>query len=195
MKKLLIICCFLPFAGLAQDNIVVHVPKYPIDSATKLVCFRTVAPVPGAKRDKLFGVLSKWSASNFEAVSAYAEAGNDSTKIRRMGISSGTYALPQPIDNATTVDYKVKFNVEVTVMNEKYSIALNNFKIEFFDTSTPLEQFIGAYPPYINKGGGYWALDRGKMYSYILGDINLSAADVLKDASKYVAKAKKKGAL
>jgi hypothetical protein len=195
MKKLFIIICLLPFAGLAQDKIIVQVPKYPIDSATKLVCFRAVAPVPGAKRDKLFGALSKWSASNFEAVSAYAQAGNDSTKIRRMGISSGTYSLPQPIDNETTVDYKVKFIVEVTVADEKYSIALSNFKVEFFDTSTPLEQFIGPYVPYINKGGGFWALDRGRLYSYILADINLSAPDIIKDAAKYVAKAKKKGTL
>jgi len=193
-KSLIIVCCFLPFAGLAQ-NPIVQVPKYPIDSVTKLVCFRTVAPVPGAKRDKLFGVLTKWSTSNFEPVSAYADAGNDSTKIKRAGVSSGSYPLPQQINSLSTIAYKVKFTVEVTVMNEKYSIALSNFKIEFFDASTPLEQFIGTYIPYIIMPNDYWQVDRGKMYSYILADINMTAPDVLKDAAKYIAKAKKKGTL
>jgi hypothetical protein len=194
MKKMLIFCCLLPFAGLAQ-NPIIQVPKYPIDSVTKLVAFRAVVPVPGAKRDKLFGVLSKWSTSNFEPPSVYASGGNDSTKIVGMGTSSGSFTLPQPINNLSTIDYKIKFTVQVTVTGEKYTIVVTEFKIEFFDSSTPLEQFIGKYVPYITMPGDYWQVDRGKMYSYILQDVNSSGPDVLKDASKYIAKAKKKGTL
>jgi hypothetical protein len=205
MKKLLILWCLLPTAGFAQTIIkYVSLPQLGVDSISKLRTLRVVAPVAGANKDKLTLVMNKWLASNYTATTNAVTAPG-ATALNGEGLFLGSIAVARPQHdpsstdrlntNMAPVDYKVKFTIKVFVTDEKYAIVLNNLKLEFYNVNTPVEPYYeGNYPsveiPDENRG-----MDVGEMYVRMFKDINFNLQDVAKSASKYIAKAKKKGDL
>jgi uncharacterized protein with TBP-like fold DUF4468 len=208
MKKLLvIIISLLPFISSGQVIIkTIQLPGFFVDSATNLRTYQVSASVPGSSKDKLATVLKQWFASNYtQSDNAGAAVGNNETRVDGDGSLSGSFAQQQLtrdqskpdklMDRAPTIDYKVKFTVGLTVTDEKYSIALSNFKIEVFNRVTPLERFyLHTLPDLIvpteNEG-----VDITELWAHVLQDIQFSTQGVPKSAARYIAKAKKKGTL
>jgi hypothetical protein len=199
VKKLLIILFLLPLAGFGQTIIkFVSLPKLTRDSSTNLMTLRVAAPVAGANKDKLAVALNKWFASNYNST-----ANSGPTVITGEGDFRGSIASQHPehdvqasdrvATNMNPVDYKVRFTIKVLVGDEKYAIVVSNLKLEFFNVNSPIEPYyIGDGPPVTipqeNSG-----MDIGELYVRMFEDINLNLQDIGKSASKYVAKAKKKG--
>jgi hypothetical protein len=207
MKKLLIMVCLLPMAGFGQTIIkYLSLPKLAIDSTTKLRTLRVVAPVAGAKKDKLAMVMNKWLSSNYTATNiAGATSANNATTLNGEGLFVGSIVITSPqLDpatsdkiktNVTPVDYKVKFTIKVFVADEKYAIVINNLNLEFFNVNTPLEPFYNSNYPNILIPSENRGIDIGEMYIRMFENINRNLEDVARSASKYVAKAGKKGDL
>ena len=203
MKKLLIIAFLLPLAGFGQTIIkFVSLPKLTRDSATRLMTLKVAAPVAGAKKDKLASVLNKWFASNYTATT---NAGPDAIAINGEGLITGSVALARPehdpassdrlATNANPMDYKVRFTIKVLVDDEKYEIAVNNLKLEFFNVNSPFEPYYIGDGPNVSIPDEYRGIDLGEMYVRMFEDINANLQDIAKSASKYVAKARKRGDL
>jgi len=208
MKKLLLILCLLPFTGLAQTaGLPVYLPKFGLDSATKMRVYRLTTPVPGSKKDKLAAVLSQWFGSAFTATNNVAGAtNNDTIKLYGEGNFTGSYvaayqtrdpgAADKQIPGAHPVEYKIRFKVAVTVTDEKYAIALSDVTIDFFNIVTPLEEFYTSMN-FLNIPipGEDQGIDIAELYRRLFNDVNIGVQRVVKDASKCIAKAQKKGAL
>jgi hypothetical protein len=205
MKKLLIIACLLPFASSAQTIIKdIFLPNIPVDKITRLRTYTISEPVEGAKKDKLAPVLNKWFASNFKTSgNPMAKADSDIIKMNGEGSSQGSYApkhltpfqsAPDKLTvNESAIDYKINFTVQIVVTDGKYNIVLSSFKIEVFNVTTPLEQYYTRDFPHIIIPEEHSDMDISEMYSYIFEDMNFDLQRVMASASKYVAKAKKKG--
>jgi hypothetical protein len=208
MKKLLIIICLLPMAGLAQYTIIkqVSLPKLPVDSVTRLRTLMVSNPVPGAKKDKLLVLLNKWMRSNYTAsANAGAASAGDEITINAEGNFTGQCAVERPqydvnssdrvATNKTPVPYKVRFTIKVVVADEKYTIVVNNFILEYFNVFTPFEQFYNGTSQPILIPEEQRGMDIGQFYIRLFDGIKLSLQDIDKSASKYIAKAKKRGDL
>ncbi len=203
MKKLLIIVCMLPVAGFAQTIIkYVSLPKLTVDSSTMQRTLRVVAPVAGANKDKLTLIMNKWLASNYTATT---NAGAAAAALSGEGVFTGSVAVARPqhdpssTDRLTTnmapVDYKVRFTIKIFVADEKYEIVINDLKLEFYDVNTPLEPFYAENYPLVLIPDENRGMDVGEMYVRMFEDINFNLQNIAKSATKYIAKAKKKGDL
>jgi hypothetical protein len=206
MKKLLIIMCLLPMASFAQTTIKsVSLPELVIDSATKLCTLRTTILAEGANNENLAVVLNKWVAQNYTATNNVITAtGNDGKVIRGEGLITGAVASKRLENNTMgergdklmnetpSVNYKVRFIVEVIVTDGKYEITIDHLTLEFFDVVTPFEQYYaGVFPtvpiPAENRG-----TDLGDVYVHMFENINFELQGVAKSAQKYITKARKK---
>jgi hypothetical protein len=205
MKKLLIIVFLLPMAGFGQTIIkLTRLPRLGIDSATNLRTLWVTSPVEGTKKDKLAAVLNKWFESNYTPTTdASAATGVGALTINGDGLFIGTISLARPqydiqssdrvATNMEAVQYKVRFAIKVLVSDEKYEIVANKFNLEFFNINSPIEPFYNNDRPMVIVPSANRGMDLGELYVRMFEDINLNLQDIAKSASKYVAKAKKKG--
>lgn len=208
MKQFFIMLCLVPLAGLAQHTIIkdVLLPKLEVDSTTKLRTLWVNAPAPGAKKDKLVIVLNKWLADNYTAIgNASKPTGDDAATLHGEGFFSASVAAQRQqydanatdrvVTNVPPVDYKVKFTIVINVADEKYTIVITRLKLELFNVISPFEAFYNGTIPNIPIPEEERGTDIGEMYVRMFRSINLSLQDIGKSASKYIAKAKKKGEL
>lgn len=128
MKRIyLAIICMLPLTGIAQAVIKeVQLPRLPVDFATKLRTLRVDQSEPGAKKEKLTALMSKWLNSKYTSLnSSTAMDDTSAAVINGQGFFSGACPIErQQYDmNATDrvstrqtpVDYKIHFNIKIAV--------------------------------------------------------------------------------
>lgn len=191
MIRFFILLCIFPFVTYSQ----VIIPKFPIDSATKLVTYEKMDVVAGAKKDKLSAILRDWSMSDLKLknVSVLKDNG-DTTILNGTGSLTGlyTYTVAGYLAN---MNYLVYFKVLIVCLKEKYKVVLNNFQFNPSNENLPIEDFFKLNLPGQKQNANIALADVYKMYSEQLYDLNASVNGSLKRLSRHVEKAKNKGEL
>lgn len=208
MKKLMMaVLCSLQFTVFAQPVIkAISMPKLAVDSSTRLRTLKIERAIPGAKKDKLAVLLGKWVASNYTLVKNSNTTGDTTIAvINGEDFFSGSCPInhlqrdPNATDRVSTnqapIDYKISFNIKVVVTDAKYLIMVDHLKLQYLNVITAVEPFYNESFPNVLMPPEDRGLDVGEMYNYIFNDINLHLQDVGKSASRYIAKAQKKGDL
>jgi hypothetical protein len=191
MVKLLLLLSFFPIVTYSQ----VIVPKFPIDSVTKLVTYEQMEVIAGTKKDKLCMILRNWSLSdlNLKNVSILKDNG-DTTILKGTGSVKGmyTYGVAGYIVNT---NYLVYFKALIVCLNEKYKVVLNNFQLTLSNENLPIEEFFKLSLSGQKQDANIALAEVYKMYSSQLYDLNTSVNSTLRRLSKHLEKAKNKGDL
>ena len=122
MSRFFFILLFIfPFATYSQ----VVIPKFAIDSVTKLVTYVQMDAVAGAKKDKLAAILRDWSVSNLKLKNVSVLKGNgDTTILTGTGSITGLYTY-SAAGYLAKMNYLAYFKVSVVCLSEKYKMVLD----------------------------------------------------------------------
>jgi hypothetical protein len=195
VKKLLIILFIAPAASFAQ----IRIPHFPVDSVTGKIQYHQVFDFPGDDRKKIFDVMYKWfSADGREKNQGTMLDDKDEESIIAVVscyIAPWQAQLPRPLNGGT------QFVLGMEVKDEHVSITLSGFQVKTDNGLVSLEQYRDQIERIASKEPSTTLSNLPELKNYtknyndslsdMLADINLTASDLLRDAQKFVKKARK----
>ena len=111
-------------------------------------------------------------------------------------MGSYTYHAESPTSNVAPVNFEVQFSYEIKVSDGRYSIAISRLTSREISISGPDEGFQNPKArTSIPQNQGNFQTDITRLYAAIGEETNLDINRLFRSASKYVAKAQKKGEL
>jgi len=191
MNRFFMLMYIFPFVTYSQ----VTLPKFPIDSVTKLVTYEQMDVVAGAKKDKLSATLRDWSMADLKLKNVSILRNNgDTTILNGTASLAGMYTYTVA-GYLVKMNYLVYFKALIVCLSEKYKVVLNNFQLNLSNENLPVEDFFKLNLPRQKQNANIALADLYKMYSAQLYDLNANVNSSLKRLSRHVEKAKNKGEL